>query len=232
MRLALGASPGQVRAAVLRETLTLVGIGVLAGVALVLPAGKAAGALLYGLSARDPCTLIIASASSLQPDWWSAPSPPALPCAWTRPQRSAPTNAYFSSARQRASGRVSGPGGVCYSAHPRVERSGWTYETPRSGQSASPAPAYASCRATLAAATAQAPHSIDAARGRSIRVAEYRQGTRGQVVARAVGKSRAASSRPCRPMDWSAPTSRSRLPKPKYDDLIKEAATGMDCQRR
>ena len=61
VRLALGASPGQVRGMVLRETLTLVGVGVLAGVALVLPAGKAAGALLYGLSARDPRTLIIAS---------------------------------------------------------------------------------------------------------------------------------------------------------------------------
>jgi cell division protein FtsX len=62
VRLALGASPGQVRRMVLRETLTLVAAGVLMGVALVLPAGKAAGALLYGLSARDPRTLILASA--------------------------------------------------------------------------------------------------------------------------------------------------------------------------
>jgi predicted permease len=62
VRLALGASPGQVRHMVLRETLTLVGAGVLAGVALVVPAGKAAGALLYGLSPRDPRTLVIASA--------------------------------------------------------------------------------------------------------------------------------------------------------------------------
>lgn len=62
VRLALGASPGQVRHMVLRETLTLVGAGVLMGVALVLPAGQAAGALLYGLSAHDPRTLIIASA--------------------------------------------------------------------------------------------------------------------------------------------------------------------------
>jgi ABC-type antimicrobial peptide transport system permease subunit len=62
VRLALGASPAQVRRMVLGETLTLVGAGVLVGVALVLPAGKAAGALLYGLSAGDPRTLIIASA--------------------------------------------------------------------------------------------------------------------------------------------------------------------------
>jgi predicted permease len=62
VRLALGASPGQVRRMVLGETLTLVGAGVLLGVALVIPAGKAAGALLYGLSAGDPRTLIIASA--------------------------------------------------------------------------------------------------------------------------------------------------------------------------
>ena len=62
VRLALGASPSQVRRMVLIETLTLVGAGVLAGAALVLPAGRAAGALLYGLSARDPRTLAIASA--------------------------------------------------------------------------------------------------------------------------------------------------------------------------
>ena len=62
VRLALGASPGQVRRMVLRETLTLVAAGVVAGVALVVPAGRAAGALLYGLSPRDPRTLIIASA--------------------------------------------------------------------------------------------------------------------------------------------------------------------------
>ena len=42
--------------------LMLVGVGIVAGVALVLPAGRLAGALLYGLSARDPRTLILASA--------------------------------------------------------------------------------------------------------------------------------------------------------------------------
>ena len=62
VRLALGASPGQVRTMVLRETLALVAAGVLVGVALAIPAGQAAGALLYGLSARDPRTLILASA--------------------------------------------------------------------------------------------------------------------------------------------------------------------------
>ena len=62
VRLALGASPGQVRRMVLIETLTLVGAGVLVGAALTWPAGQAAGALLYGLSARDPRTLLIASA--------------------------------------------------------------------------------------------------------------------------------------------------------------------------
>jgi predicted permease len=62
VRLALGASPHQVRRMVLAETLTLVGAGVLVGAALVWPAGRIAGALLYGLSAGDPRTLIIASA--------------------------------------------------------------------------------------------------------------------------------------------------------------------------
>jgi ABC-type antimicrobial peptide transport system permease subunit len=47
---------------VLRETAVLVGAGVVVGVALVIPAGQAAGALLYGLSARDPWTLVMASA--------------------------------------------------------------------------------------------------------------------------------------------------------------------------
>jgi predicted permease len=61
VRLALGASPSQMRRMVLRETLRLVSIGVVMGVAMVVPAGQAAAAMLYGLSPRDPQTLIAAS---------------------------------------------------------------------------------------------------------------------------------------------------------------------------
>jgi ABC-type antimicrobial peptide transport system permease subunit len=42
---------------VLREAAILLGIGLAAGVALVLIAGKAAASMLYGLKAGDPLTL-------------------------------------------------------------------------------------------------------------------------------------------------------------------------------
>ena len=57
VRLALGASPGSVRWLVLRETLSLIGIGVVAGLVLVIPSFTFLSTLLYGLSPRDPTTL-------------------------------------------------------------------------------------------------------------------------------------------------------------------------------
>jgi predicted permease len=57
VRLALGASPGGVRNMVLKETLTLVGVGVVCGLAMILPLGRLLAAQLYGLSPRDPLTL-------------------------------------------------------------------------------------------------------------------------------------------------------------------------------
>lgn len=57
VRLALGASPGNLRWLVLRETLVLVGMGVVGGIALVVPTFTFIDTLLFGLSPRDPATL-------------------------------------------------------------------------------------------------------------------------------------------------------------------------------
>jgi ABC-type antimicrobial peptide transport system permease subunit len=58
IRLALGASASAVRWMVLRETLVLVVIGLAAGLAVSLPAMSVVGSLLYGLSPRDPSTIV------------------------------------------------------------------------------------------------------------------------------------------------------------------------------
>jgi len=57
IRLALGASCGSVRWLVLRETLLLVVVGSVVGLALVWPGLAAVSSLMYGLSARDPLTI-------------------------------------------------------------------------------------------------------------------------------------------------------------------------------
>ena len=62
VRMALGASRGDVIALVLREAAILVGIGIATGVAIALPAGKFAESLLFGLEPRDPLTLATAIA--------------------------------------------------------------------------------------------------------------------------------------------------------------------------
>jgi predicted permease len=54
LRMALGALPAQVLGLILRESLTLVGLGVLAGVALALGATRWLSSLLFGLSPTDP----------------------------------------------------------------------------------------------------------------------------------------------------------------------------------
>jgi len=61
VRLALGASPSGVRSMVLKETLSLVGYGVVAGVLLMLLVSRALSSALFGLSGRDPMTLALAS---------------------------------------------------------------------------------------------------------------------------------------------------------------------------
>lgn len=58
VRLALGASPSNVRWLVVRETFVVVAAGVVAGVLLVFPAGALAESLLFGLTASDARTLV------------------------------------------------------------------------------------------------------------------------------------------------------------------------------
>ena len=58
VRMALGASPGRVMGQVLAETAWLVGIGAVAGVGVSLVALRYTSTLLFGLSPRDPATLV------------------------------------------------------------------------------------------------------------------------------------------------------------------------------
>jgi predicted permease len=57
IRMALGASPGSVVRIIVRQTLTLLGVGVAAGLVLAMAAAKGANSLLYGLEGNDPLTL-------------------------------------------------------------------------------------------------------------------------------------------------------------------------------
>lgn len=61
VRLALGAKPGEVRGVVLRDTLRIVVIGLAAGVVILLPSLGIVQSLVYGVSPRDPATLVSAA---------------------------------------------------------------------------------------------------------------------------------------------------------------------------
>jgi predicted permease len=63
VRMALGASRGDILAMVLREAAVLLGIGLSIGTVLALLAARPAGALLYGLRPTDPGTLLASSAA-------------------------------------------------------------------------------------------------------------------------------------------------------------------------
>jgi predicted permease len=77
VRLALGADPSRVRWMVLRETLWLVALGCVVGVAIALATLGLANTLLFGLSPRDPATLaaaaitlmIVGALAGLVPAW-------------------------------------------------------------------------------------------------------------------------------------------------------------------
>ncbi|MGH9612585.1 MAG: ADOP family duplicated permease, partial [Bryobacteraceae bacterium] len=60
IRMALGASRGQVAGMILRETLTLVVIGTVIGVPVAIGASRLVTSRLYGLKGADPVTLIVA----------------------------------------------------------------------------------------------------------------------------------------------------------------------------
>jgi predicted permease len=86
IRLALGASLANVRWLVLRETIVLVVTGIAAGVLITLPAMHFVEALVYGLSTRDPLTLVaaaatlclVALAAGAGPAWRASRLDPAL----------------------------------------------------------------------------------------------------------------------------------------------------------
>jgi predicted permease len=63
VRIALGAGKTNILGMVLRETLTLLAIGVVAGAALAVAAGDAARAMLFGLKPADPLVLVLAVGS-------------------------------------------------------------------------------------------------------------------------------------------------------------------------
>jgi predicted permease len=65
VRVALGASVRDVLAQVLGEGLRVVIVGVAAGIALALAAGKLVAALLYGVDPRDPATMVVVSLTLL-----------------------------------------------------------------------------------------------------------------------------------------------------------------------
>ena len=77
VRIALGASRGQVIGLVLREAIRLLAIGLIAGMALAAWTGQAAASMIYGLKPRDPLTLggaaallaIVALLASYGPAW-------------------------------------------------------------------------------------------------------------------------------------------------------------------
>ena len=59
IRMAIGASQGQVLAIVARRALLLIGSGTLAGLAVALAAGRFLEKILYGVEPTDPLTLAI-----------------------------------------------------------------------------------------------------------------------------------------------------------------------------
>jgi len=76
VRMALGADQGSVLWLVLKEAMLMVGIGLVAGTAIALAAGKSASSLLYGLEAHDPMTLAAAmgllAAIAMGASYWPA----------------------------------------------------------------------------------------------------------------------------------------------------------------
>jgi putative ABC transport system permease protein len=61
VRIALGATPGDIRSLVVSEGTRLAGIGIVIGIIGALAASRALGALLFGVSATDPATFALAA---------------------------------------------------------------------------------------------------------------------------------------------------------------------------
>jgi len=86
VRVALGASRGDVIALILREAAVVLATGLAAGSILALAAGRAASALLFGLESYDPATLatasvslaVVAIAASYLPAWRASRMNPVI----------------------------------------------------------------------------------------------------------------------------------------------------------
>jgi predicted permease len=65
IRMALGAQPSAVLGMVLRESVVVVGLGLMAGIPAALACGRLIESQLYGLAANDPITIVGASAALL-----------------------------------------------------------------------------------------------------------------------------------------------------------------------
>jgi putative ABC transport system permease protein len=63
VRIALGASPAEIRALIMSEGTRLAAVGIAIGVAGALAMSRALSALLFGISATDPITFVIAAAA-------------------------------------------------------------------------------------------------------------------------------------------------------------------------
>jgi putative ABC transport system permease protein len=63
VRIALGASPAEIRALIMSEGTRLAAVGIAIGVAGALAMSRALSALLFGISATDPITFVVAAAS-------------------------------------------------------------------------------------------------------------------------------------------------------------------------
>jgi putative ABC transport system permease protein len=61
VRMALGATPGDIRSLVVGEGTRLAGIGIAIGIVGAMAASRALGALLFGVSATDPATFMLAA---------------------------------------------------------------------------------------------------------------------------------------------------------------------------
>jgi ABC-type antimicrobial peptide transport system permease subunit len=65
IRMALGATRGAVVAMVVREGMTMAGLGVLLGVGAALALTRMMEGMLFGIAARDPITFVVVSATVL-----------------------------------------------------------------------------------------------------------------------------------------------------------------------
>src|SRR5258706_10630252 len=86
IRMALGARPGDIRTLVLRESLMLIGAGVLVGLPVALAATQLTRQMLFGLSPTDPAVfasavlllVVVGVLAACLPAWRASRTEPAI----------------------------------------------------------------------------------------------------------------------------------------------------------